>query len=118
LTLAIFNKGNYRNKDEKAEITMTRATSESIFVLVDCRGKEKLVVTRKGGDVALEVQDLEGNVKFVMWFQLKRPCGKHYDWLIDVLRSTKKHLIQPAAVLYHETFESLPQLVLSAAKNK
>jgi hypothetical protein len=68
----------------------TRDTLE----IIDCRHKEKLVLKRKGGDAALEIHDLEGHVESMIWFELKRPHKKHYENLVDLLRSAKGLLVQ------------------------
>ena len=73
--------------------------------LIDCRGKEALVILRKGGDIALEVHDCKGNIEFTIWFQLKPPCQKHYNKLIEIFESVKKHLIQRTIGFYSGNFE-------------
>jgi hypothetical protein len=67
---------------------------EPVVSIIDCRHKERLVLKRIGGDAALEMQDLEGNVKSMMWFQLKHPYKKCFSALVDVLISAKKLFVQ------------------------
>lgn len=92
---------NFRGQSQKVTTTHSEGFTivpidfkEPVMGILDCRHKEKLVLKRIGGDAALEVHDLEGHVKFMIWFQLKRPYKKRFTNLVDIFRLAKALLVQ------------------------
>jgi len=49
-----------------------------LLEIFDCRRKERLFISKKGGDLEIRVEDLEGKVLYVGWFQMKQPWMRTY----------------------------------------
>lgn len=61
--------------------------------IFDCRGKEKILVKRYGGDVAIRVVGKGGKILFESWFELKKPAKVNYEKLLKTLSNIRSLLV-------------------------
>lgn len=48
-------------------------------MVYDCRKKEKMLIKRKGGDLAIIFIDLKKGKVFETWFEIKKPAKETYE---------------------------------------
>ena len=75
-------------------------------MIKDCRGKESVLVSRKGGDFELRFIDEDGETEFTIWFELKHPAKKHYDKIVKLFATLENHLVIRNPESVHETLNS------------
>lgn len=66
---------------------------EQIVIVWDCRHKEKMVLKRISGDVALEfyeiLPDKSELLEFGCWFQMKKPCKVNFEEIVKLFKSIR-----------------------------
>jgi len=60
--------------------------------IYDCRKKEVLLIEKKGGDLELRIEDMNGNTKFLIWFEMKTPWMKTYREIEKLFQRLKELL--------------------------
>jgi len=75
-------------------------------MIKDCRGRESLLVNRKGGDFELRFIDEDGKTEFTIWFQMKKPYKVTYEKIVKLFATLETHLVIRNPESVHETLNT------------
>jgi len=81
---------------KKTAATANKEMKEDTFQetgIYDCRGKEKVLVKRLGGDLVIKIVDENGKTVFESWFMLKKPSKANYARILKHLKKVSNLLV-------------------------
>jgi hypothetical protein len=75
-------------------------------VITDCRGRESVLVSRKGGDFELRFTDENGKTEFVIWMEMRKPYKQTYEKIVKLFTDLENHLVIQNPQSVHEPLNS------------
>ena len=75
-------------------------------MIKDCRGRESLLVNRKGGDFELRFIDEDGKTEFTIWLEMRKPYKQTYEKIVKLFAMLETHLIIRNPESVHETLNT------------
>ncbi|RLF10446.1 MAG: hypothetical protein DRJ69_03120 [Thermoprotei archaeon] len=62
------------------------------LTIVDCRGKERMEISRYNGDVLLSFKDRQGNILFQFAMKMTENSERHYQKVIQCFKLLKMYI--------------------------
>ena len=62
-------------------------------MIYDCRKKETLEIKRKGGDLEILIEDLNGKTIYTGWYKMKKPYQKTFSKIQAIFNFLENDLL-------------------------